>query len=409
MVSYGALTTTKPHDPNVPSDPNVARLPSHLQPSRKVSNLTQTSSTPLPPRGAGNHGLENVNGSTSGRSGMSYRNTIYDFASHRAGAEDGDGWEGACAARRQQLRHDPSGAKVSDWGVCCHCYDFPLLSITRSGSCSCVDALHTRRDTNSRCVLLVPPPALFNPSKSTPQQTTILKMRRVIWMPPHAKLAIGRADETNQKLARFIEESRAFFKDECANIPTIATYQLTRPLTPHLCREVRAATTLSRAPYMYCHRFEVAHTGARRFHSLNHTPSLPRSLAPTRPGRQCDSTVEEVVQQANSLTNLMKTAAQHEHRGATEEPRAHSPHVLAGWSHAAPAAAPAVAPSSLPSALPTEARAVYELVKTSNGTGHCTIRWKKECAEQHVTVDGFHFGGASVVRRKVELVLAFLT
>ena len=75
---------------------------------------------------------------------------------------------------------------------------------------------------------------------------------------------------------------------------------------------------------------------------------------------------------------------------------------------AAPAAAPVVAPSALPSALPTEARAVYELVKTSNGTGHCTIRWKAGCGEQHVTADGFHFGGAGVIRRKVELVLAFL-
>ena len=55
--------------------------------------------------GVGNHGLEQITNNTpGGRMGLSYRNTIYDFESHRTGAEDGDGWELACADRRRQVR-----------------------------------------------------------------------------------------------------------------------------------------------------------------------------------------------------------------------------------------------------------------------------------------------------------------
>ena len=62
-------------------------------------------------------------------------------------------------------------SKVCGWGV--YCYDFLLLPVTPSVSCSCVDALNT---PSSKLPLsptvshrLPLSPAFCNPSKFTPQ------------------------------------------------------------------------------------------------------------------------------------------------------------------------------------------------------------------------------------------------
>jgi hypothetical protein len=55
-----------------------------------------------------------------------------------------------------------------------------------------------------------------------------------VWVPPHYKMSVGRADETNGRILQFLVDSARFFAEQGAH--TLNTYSLTEASSQHLCR-----------------------------------------------------------------------------------------------------------------------------------------------------------------------------
>ena len=62
---------------------------------------------------------------------------------------------------------------------------------------------------------------------------------RVIWIPPHFKVAVGRYDESNERSHNFSQESAHFFQNECGGIPTLDFEEPTRAAARLVCRPSR--------------------------------------------------------------------------------------------------------------------------------------------------------------------------